>query len=123
MHPNMSTPDELRSIENIYSQRRVKIRPPQKMADALSNLLSKRGYGRVLATGALDDAWQAACGERFTADTRPGNVRRGVLEVVVRNSAVLHELTFVKKKIIEKLQASAPEQKIKDLRLKVGMIE
>jgi predicted nucleic acid-binding Zn ribbon protein len=119
----MSHPDELRSIENIYQQRRPKIRPPQKMADALSNLLAKRGYGRVLATGALDDAWQAACGERFAGDTRPGNVRRGILEVVVRNSAVLHELTFVKKKLIEKLQTTAPEQKIRDLRLKVGVIE
>ena len=32
-----------------------------------------------------DAAWREAVGEKLAADTRPGNVRRGVLEVLVRN--------------------------------------
>jgi predicted nucleic acid-binding Zn ribbon protein len=115
--------DDLTSINARYDQRRPKIRPPKKMADVLSNLLSKRGYGRVLATSNLDDAWQAAIGSRFAGDTRCGNVKRGVLEVLVSSSAVLQELTFSKKQILSKLQSSSPEQNIKDVKFKVGAIK
>jgi predicted nucleic acid-binding Zn ribbon protein len=116
-------PDDLSNIQNLYSQRRTKIRPPQKMADVLSGLLSKRGYARVLSTGELDDAWQAACGDRFAGDTRAGEVRRGALEVLARSSAVVQELTFIKKKLLAKLKDSAPDHKIKDLRFRVGAME
>jgi predicted nucleic acid-binding Zn ribbon protein len=115
--------DDLTSIHARYDQRRPKIRPPKKMADVLSNLMSKRGYGRVIATGNFDDAWQAAIGPRFAGDTRCGNVKRGVLEVLVASSAVLQELTFSKKQILTKLQTSSPDQKITDLKFKVGAIK
>jgi hypothetical protein len=115
--------DDLGAIEHLYGQRRAKIRPPQKMADVLSSLLSKRGYARVLTTSALEAAWQTACGPRFAGDTRAGNVRRGVLEILVRNAAVTQELTFLKKKMLQALEVSAAEHKIKDLRFKVGVLE
>jgi predicted nucleic acid-binding Zn ribbon protein len=114
--------DDLSAIEARVDQRRPRIRQPKKMADVLSNLMSKRGYARVLSIGSLDDAWQAAIGARFAGDTRPGNVKRGVLEVLVASSAVLQELTFQKKQLLAKLQTAAPDQKIKDLRFKVGAI-
>lgn len=115
--------DEIRAIEHLANQRRPKIRPPQKMADVLSSLMSKRGYARVLTTSGLEDAWQAAAGPKLGGDTRAGNIKRGVLEVLVRNSAVLQELTFMKKKLLEKMLASASDHKIKDLRFKVGVFE
>ncbi len=114
--------DDLASIESRIDQRRPRIRQPKKVADVLSNLMSKRGYARVLATGSLDDAWQKIIGPRFAGDTRPGNIKRGVLEVLVASSSVLQELTFQKKQILTKLKTEAPDQKITDLRFKVGAI-
>jgi predicted nucleic acid-binding Zn ribbon protein len=114
---------DLDSINSRIDQRRPKIRPPKRMADVLSNLMSKRGYARVLSTSSLDDAWQKIIGPRFAGDTRPGNVKRGVLEVLVANNAVIQELTFQKKQLLKKLQVEAPDQKITDLRFKVGAIK
>ena len=114
--------DDLDSMEHLVNQRRPRIRVRQHVGNVMSNLLSKRGYARVLATSALDDAWRAAVGETLAADTRAGHIKRGIVEVTVRDSAVLQELTFQKKPILTKLQALAPDQKIKDLRFKVGAL-
>jgi predicted nucleic acid-binding Zn ribbon protein len=114
--------DDLDSMEHLVNQRRPRIRVPQHVGNVMSSLLSKRGYGRVLATSALDDAWRAAVGETLAADTRAGNIKRGVLEVIVRDCAVLQELTFQKKQILTKLQALAVDQKLKDVRFKVGVL-
>lgn len=112
----------LSSMHTQIDQRRPHIRQPKKMADVLSNLMSKRGYARELSTSSLDDIWQQTVGPRFAGDTRPGNIKRGVLEVLVSSSAVVMELEFEKKKLLTKIQAAAPDQKIKDLRFKVGAI-
>lgn len=114
--------DDLHAMESLLGQRRPKIRPPQRMADVLSSLLSRRGYGRVLSTSSLEATWQGVIGERFAGETRCGNVKRGVLEVTVQSAVVLQELTFEKKRLLSKLQTAAPDQKIKDLRFKVGAV-
>ncbi len=113
---------DLSSMQSQIDQRKPHIRQPKKMADVLSNLMSKRGYARELSTNNLDDAWQQTIGTRFAGDTRPGNIKRGVLEVLVASSAVLQELTFQKKQLLTKMQTAAPDQKITDLRFKVGAI-
>ena len=85
--------------------------------------MARQGYARVLAISAFDDAWQAAAGERLAGHSRPGVVKRGVLEVLVRSSAVLQELTFAKTKIMKQLLATCPSEKIRDVKFKVGAIE
>ncbi|MEX2027561.1 MAG: DciA family protein [Pirellulaceae bacterium] len=103
-----------------YQRRRVPVRPAKKIGDVVSQLLAKRGYARVQAAAAFDDAWRSAAGERFAAQTRCGHVRRGVLEVFAANSAVVQELTFMKTSLLQKLSSLAPDRKIKDLKFKVG---
>jgi hypothetical protein len=60
---------------------------------------------------------------KIARDTCPGNVKRGVLEVLVRNSSISSELAFLKSKIIKTLTKLAPEQQIRDLRFRVGTID
>jgi predicted nucleic acid-binding Zn ribbon protein len=67
--------------------------------------------------------WREAVGDEVTAHSRTGNIRRGVLEVVVRNSAVVQELTFRKHQLIKQLAKLNPGQKIRDLRFRVGPID
>jgi len=95
------TDEDERHFRQDAQRKTIRIPPPKKIADALSNLMARKGYARVLAVSALDDAWQAAAGERLAGHSRPGVVKRGVLEVVVRSSAVLQELTFAKTKNYE----------------------
>jgi predicted nucleic acid-binding Zn ribbon protein len=96
---------------------------PKKIADVMSDLLARRGYARQQSASQLAEVWAAAVGESFAADTRAGNVRRGVLEIIVRHSALVQELTFRKKQLLQTLATHVPERKIRDLRFRVGPID
>lgn len=94
--------------------------PPKKIREAMTQLFARKGYGRILDSSKFEQLWNETVGDRFAAHTRPGVVRRGVLEVFVRSSAVMQELAFEKKKLIKKLTAAG--EKIRDLRFKVGEV-
>src|SRR6476659_2130089 len=115
-------PDDLdeRNLRDDFRRKSVRIRPPKPMRDVLSQLLAKRGYAQVQTAAGCTAAWRQAVGEKLAADTRPGNVRRGVLEILVRNPSVSSELGFLKAKIVKTLTKIIPEQKIRDLRFRVG---
>jgi predicted nucleic acid-binding Zn ribbon protein len=112
--------DELEYVCNDIRRRQRFPRAPKAIADVLSNLMARRGYARQLSVADCQTAWQEAAGAKLGEHSRPGNVRRGVLEVIARNSAVVQELAFRKKKLLEELKRLAPDQKIRDLRFRVG---
>ncbi len=95
---------------------------PQKLADVLSEIMARRGFARVQAATISAQAWSTAVGEFFAAHSRPGQVKRGVLEVLVANSVVLQELTFRKQQLVIDLTRLLPEEKISDLRFRVGRL-
>ncbi|MCA9163541.1 MAG: DUF721 domain-containing protein [Pirellulaceae bacterium] len=113
---------ELDEIRNTLRWRQYSTREPKKAADVVSGLLARRGYARVQSAGASLQAWQAAAGA-LAKKSRPGNVKRGVLEVIVANSIVLQELTFQKKRIVQRLAELLPDEKIRDVRFRVGAID
>ncbi len=98
-------------------------RGPRKAADIVAQLMARRGYGRLQTAAVTAEAWNQAAGEKYIAHTRPGEMKRGKLEVFVRSSALLQELTFQKKKILKKLTAALPDAKISDLKFRVGNVE
>ena len=124
----MTTPEPAESAEQTQaycqeiSRRQRYTRAPQKIADVVSGLLARRGYAQVQTHSQLHQAWEQAAGKNAAQSSRAGKVRRGVLEVMVANSALLQELSFQKKQILKKLKQLAPDQKIRDLRFRVGDI-
>jgi predicted nucleic acid-binding Zn ribbon protein len=103
-------------------QRRFHAREPKKIGDVLAQLITARGYGRIQSIENVAAAWQAAAGEALARSSRPGQLKRGVLEVTVTNSTVVQELTFQKQPILTALQTQLPDAKIRDLRFRVGPI-
>jgi predicted nucleic acid-binding Zn ribbon protein len=97
--------------------------PAKKIADVLSSLLARSGHTKLITHGNLANAWQQSLSANLAKHTRIGAVKRGILEVIVRNSAVLQELTFDKLSLLKRLQSNASDQNIKDLRFRVGAIE
>lgn len=95
-------------------------RGPQKMGEVISALLSRKGYAHLQSGLELTTAWEEAVGQPHCQASRAGGVKRGVLEVVVKSSIVLQELTFRKKKLVALLVKSLPEHQITDLRFRVG---
>lgn len=112
-----------RNLHDDYQRKRIRIPPPRPVRDVLSQLLAKRGYAQIQTVAGCAAAWRQAVGEKLAPDTRAGNVRRGVLEVLVRNSSVLQVLAFEKIKIVKVLTKLVPEQQIRDVRFRVGTID
>ena len=106
-----------------YRRKQIRLPPPKTMGNVMSQLLARRGYAQVQSAATCEAAWREAVGEKLARDTRPGSVKRGVLEVLVRNSSINQELAFVKAKIIKTLTALVPEQKIRNLKFRVGPLE
>jgi predicted nucleic acid-binding Zn ribbon protein len=103
-------------------QRRHYARRPKKLTDVLAQLITVRGYGRIQANADFAAAWQKAAGPALARFTRPGQIRRGQLEVTVANSTIMQELAFQKDRIFAALQAELPDCTIRDLRFRLGSI-
>jgi predicted nucleic acid-binding Zn ribbon protein len=96
---------------------------PAKMDRLVSELLTRRGYARVKAASQLADVWGDVVGERMAGMTIAGTIRRGMLEVTCKNSAVMQELAFKKHSLVTELNqkmGSQANQQIQDLKLRVA---
>ncbi len=98
-------------------------RCPQPIGDILAELMTRRGYARLQATAALENAWYKAAGDLAAEHTRVGSLKRGVLEVIVTHSAVMQELAFRKPIILKSLAGLLPDEKINNIRFRAGTIE
>jgi predicted nucleic acid-binding Zn ribbon protein len=103
-------------------QRRHYAKRPKKIGDVLARLITARGYGRIQADGELLAAWQTAVGQQLARFTRPGLVRRGVLDVTVSNSTMVQELSFEKQRILTALRVELPNAGIRDIRFRIGSV-
>ena len=115
--------NELQAIRNVIRQRQYRRRQPKKIGDAVANVMARCGYGQLEKRAACVNAWKEAAGERMARHSCPGNVRRGVLEVTVRNSAVMQELTFQQTTLLEQLGRLLPDEKIRKIKYRVGPMD
>ena len=114
---------DLKAVCADISRRQRYRRGAKKLGTVINELMTRRGYARIQATSQWDRTWHEVVGDQLAKHSRTGNIRRGVLNVVVRNSAVVQELTFRKSQLIKQLAKLNPGQKIRDLRFQVGPID
>jgi predicted nucleic acid-binding Zn ribbon protein len=96
-------------------------RGPENIADILGRLFTSRGWGRKNDRLRLESAWSAAAGEELLKDTQVLGMRRGVLEVAVRNAVLMSELTqFHKRTLLTRLRAAMPGVTLTDLKFRAA---
>ena len=93
---------------------------PTRLANVLPKLMAKHGFQRTLSNEKLQAAWKQAVGPELVADTMPATKRRGVLEVRVRHSILIQELSFQMTELLAELNKLAPDEKITRLRFVTG---
>jgi hypothetical protein len=93
---------------------------PQSIGRIVSRLLSRTGYDREQGSEQMLTAWQLAVPPALVGHSRPGLVRRGVLEVFVSHSAIVQELAFHKPAVVASLQTQLPEAGITDIRCRLS---
>lgn len=101
----------------------MKSRGPQPISDLLAQWMTQRGIGRVRVATELTTAWNSVVGEALAAQTRVGELKRGILDVRVAHSLLVQELTFQQSDLLARLQPLLPGQALKKLRLKVGPLD
>jgi predicted nucleic acid-binding Zn ribbon protein len=95
---------------------------PQKIADILSRLITQRGYARMQGATVEREIWAEAVGPQIAALSRPGELKRGVLDVYVTSNILIQELGYQKLTLLASLQAKLPQHKITGLKFKVGSL-
>jgi predicted nucleic acid-binding Zn ribbon protein len=94
---------------------------PENLADILGRLFTSRGWGRKNDRLRLESAWASAAGAEFLKDTAVLGLRRGVLEVAVRNAVLMSELAqFHKRGLLTKLRAAMPGVTLTDLKFRAA---
>lgn len=121
----MSSKDdvEFERVSEELSRRQRRPVAPRRIADVLSHLMARHGYAQSQSSREWEAAWREAVGAAVAEHSQVGRLRRGVLEVIVRNSSVLQELTFRKKKLLTSLKTCPLADKIIDLRFRVGELD
>jgi hypothetical protein len=92
--------------------------------DVLAQLFAARGWGQMQGRRRLEEAWREAAGATAARETQVGSLRRGVLEILVRNSILLQELAhYHKQRLLQALQRLLGDARVTDLRFRLGSWE
>ena len=94
---------------------------PENLSDILAKLFTARGWGRKSERVRLETAWNETVGPERQTDTRVVSMRRGVLEVEVKNGVLLQELAqFHKRQLLTDLRKRLPGTAVTDIKFRVG---
>jgi hypothetical protein len=121
--PGQYDEEDFEQASRLVKSRQFFHRKPKKAADLIAQLMARKGYNQSTAVDELKTAWEAIGDRRWVKQTQPGNIRKGVLEVMVANSALLQQLQFARQNLVTALQQQLPQNKIKDIRFRIGTVK
>jgi Dna[CI] antecedent, DciA len=93
---------------------------PQRLAQALTELIAFRGYARVRGDAQLQSAWAGVAGATIARQTRALAIKRGVLQVAVSSAPLLSELAgFYRVSFVDKLRELHADLRIRDVKFRL----
>ncbi len=122
MADQLESDEEFEKTVEIVRRRQKRMRRPQNAANIVARVLTNRSIAATKTDEQLNEIWQQSVGESFANQTKPGMIRRGILEVFVANSAVHQQLAFNKKSILKKIKKTELLKNVKDIRFKIGTV-
>ncbi len=96
---------------------------PTAIAGLLGEIFRGKPVEKRLGEGKIWLVWDTAVGAQIAAKARPVNFRDGVLTVVVSNAPWMQQLNFLKKGLIDKINATMGEELVREIFLKAGKPE
>ena len=92
-------------------------------AKSVINEISRiHGFAGRLWEYRLQKQWKTIVGEATAAHTWPTRIKFHKLHVLVDNSVWLHQLTYLKRSLVEKIQAEMTELSVDDIIFRIGEI-
>jgi hypothetical protein len=93
---------------------------PQRLSQALSELIAYRGYARVQGNAQLQSAWAAVAGAAVARQSRAVAIKRGVLHVSVASAPLLSELAgFYRTAFVARFAELHADLRIRDLKFRL----
>lgn len=96
------------------------VRPLDSIGTVLSGLARRLGLESKLLESRIRREWTAIVGEPIASNTWPDQIRYKKLYVRVHNTVWLHQLTFLKPTLMNKLNGVAGPDLIADIVFRVG---
>lgn len=94
---------------------------PESIRGVLKDVIEQLKKNIVFEEGEITEAWNKSVSKKIKLHTRPIRLKDSSLIVNVESSSWLFELqTKHKNKILKKLKGCLGEDKIKDIKLKIG---
>jgi hypothetical protein len=94
---------------------------PESLKEILARVFTLRGWGRRSARLHLERAWAEAVATNHREQTRVLCLKRGIMEVEVNDAVLMQELSsFHRRKLLEKLKKSLPNEHVRDLKFRAG---
>ena len=95
---------------------------PLSLNKILENVLNQNGMDKKIEECKVLFLWDDIASS-LAARTEPVGITRGRMAVNVTDSVVLHQLTFYKKKYIDKINLIMGKRAVKDIIFRVGKVE
>ena len=96
----------------------------QHVKEILSNLISDLDKKRKKEPVRVFEIWNAIAGENIAAHTKPYELKRRILFVMVDDSTWAYELNQrYKEELIKKLNDKLGNEAIRDIRIRIGDID
>jgi predicted nucleic acid-binding Zn ribbon protein len=102
------------------ADKRKKMPRPMAIADLLAAAFHGKPAEKRLEEGKIWLIWDAAVGPQIAGRARPVSFRDGVLTVAVANAPWMQQLTFLKTRMMEKLNELIGHDLVRDIYLKAG---
>jgi hypothetical protein len=96
--------------------------PIDSLSSILEGVARRLGLESKLLENRMRRDWVSIVGEPIASNTWPDQIRYKKLYLLVQNSVWLHQLTFLKPTLIEKLNGIAGGETVTDIVLRVGEI-
>lgn len=90
------------------------------ISPVLKSLAQSFGWEKGIATALLENRWNEVVGEAIASHTHPEEIRFDVLQIRVDSAVWLHELSFLKKALIEKINRFLGKNGIRSVHFKIG---
>lgn len=95
----------------------------QPISDILKNVVEGFSQGKENDIVKIVKDWPKIVGRKLAAHAQPVTLRREVLVVNVLESAWLYQVSLEKEKLLNKLQRRFGQEKIQNIRFRIGSIK
>jgi predicted nucleic acid-binding Zn ribbon protein len=105
------------------SDKRKNIKTAIPIGNVIEKILTGRKPKAAAKVARVFQLWERAVGEIIAANAKPAAFKDNILLVHVNSSPWLHHLQFLKKDIIQKVNAALKDESIEDIKFKIGPIK